>query len=105
MFALIEQKVKPGASAKQLFKEVEALLGEFSHGGFPHHLGHGVGLYPHEAPHLNPFWDDVFEEGDVFTVEPGLYSEELAHGMRLENNYRVTAGGVQLLTPFTLELV
>ena len=105
VFALIEQKVKPGASAKQLFKEVEALLGEFSHGVFPHHLGHGVGLYPHEAPHLNPFWDDVFEEGDVFTVEPGLYSEELAHGMRLENNYRVTAGGVQLLTPFTLELV
>ena len=27
--------------------------------GMPHHLGHGVGLQPHEYPHLNPKWDDV----------------------------------------------
>ncbi len=105
VFALIEREVRPGTSAKQIFTSVQSLLAEFPHGEFSHHLGHGVGLYPHEAPHLNPFWDDLFEEGDVFTVEPGLYSEALAHGMRLENNYRVTADGVELLTPFNLELV
>jgi len=77
---------------------------EFLPGGFSHHLGHGIGLYPHEAPHLNPNWDDRFEEGDVFTVEPGLYSDELRGGIRLENNYRVTAGGVELLTEFSLSL-
>lgn len=105
VFVLIEREVKPGVHAKRIFEAVDRLLGEFQQGVFPHHLGHGVGLYPHEAPHLNPYWDDVFEEGDVFTVEPGLYGDELAHGMRLENNYRVTADSVELLTPFSLELV
>jgi Xaa-Pro aminopeptidase len=104
VFALIEREVRPGVRAKQIFESVQQLLDGFPDGTFPHHLGHGVGLYPHEAPHLNPFWDDVFEQGDVFTVEPGLYGEELAFGMRLENNYRVTDNGVHLLTPFNLEL-
>ena len=105
VFALIEREVQPRANAKQVYQQVNDLLAGFQQGEFPHHLGHGVGLYPHEAPHLNPHWDDLFEEGDVFTVEPGLYSDALAHGMRLENNYRVTSDGVQLLTPFSLELV
>jgi Xaa-Pro dipeptidase len=63
-----------------------------------------VGLFPHEAPHLNPHWDDAFAEGDVFTAEPGLYHEDLRCGLRLEQNYRVTAGGVELLTAFELGL-
>jgi Xaa-Pro aminopeptidase len=69
-------------------------------------LGHGIGLFPHEGPHLNPRpeWDDVFEEGDVFTVEPGLYTPEMRAGIRLENDYLVTATGVELLSDFPLEL-
>jgi Xaa-Pro aminopeptidase len=61
-------------------------------------------LFPHEAPHLNPNWDDVFEVGDVFTAEPGLYAPELRAGMRLENDYLVTETGVELLSDFPLEL-
>jgi Xaa-Pro aminopeptidase len=53
--------------------------------GFPHHLGHGVGLQPHEFPHLNPKWDEVLMEGEVFTCEPGMYADELRAGMRIEN--------------------
>ena len=71
---------------------------------FEHHLGHGIGLFPHEAPHINPMWDDTFEEGEVIAVEPGLYAPELREGVRLENNYLITADGVELLTPFTMEL-
>ena len=71
---------------------------------FNHHLGHGVGLAPHEAPHLNPNWDDTFQAGDFFTAEPGLYHEELRAGMRLEQNYVVTDSGVKLLTDWPLEL-
>ena len=73
-------------------------------GVFNHHLGHGIGLFPHEAPHLNPFWDDTFELGDVFTAEPGLYAPELLAGLRLENDYLVTETGVQRLTNFPLQL-
>jgi Xaa-Pro dipeptidase len=71
---------------------------------FNHHLGHGVGLAPQEGPHLNPRWDDVFEVGDFFAVEPGLYHEDLRFGVRLEENYLVTADGVEKLTDYPLEL-
>jgi Xaa-Pro aminopeptidase len=46
----------------------------------------------------------VFEEGEVFTAEPGLYGPELRAGIRLENDYLVTKAGVELLSDFSLEL-
>ena len=63
-----------------------------------------VALAGHEAPHLNPNWDDTFQAGEVIAVEPGLYAPELRAGIRLENNYLVTETGVELLSDFPLEL-
>lgn len=104
VFALVESTVRPGVSCRQLFEDVQVLLDKSAPWVFNHHLGHGVGLLPHEGPHLNPHWDDVFEEGDFFTAEPGLYHEELRHGIRLEENYVVTGDGVTRLTDFPLDL-
>lgn len=104
VFAHLQATVKPGKSCKELFNEVQAMLDKAPYGTFAHHLGHGIGLYPHETPHLNPHWDDVFEVGDVFTAEPGLYGPELKAGMRLENDYLVTETGVELLSDFPLDL-
>ncbi len=104
IFAHVERTVRPGTSARALFQQAQTLLDEAPCGVFNHHLGHGIGLFPHEAPHLNPHWDDTFQVGDVFTVEPGLYAPELKAGMRIENDYLVTETGVELLTPFPLEL-
>lgn len=104
VFVHIQRTVRPGKSCAELFRECDAILRESPVGVFDHHLGHGIGLFPHETPHLNPNWDDVFQEGDVFTAEPGLYAPELRAGMRLENNYLVTASGVRLLSDFPLEL-
>ncbi|MEX2174695.1 MAG: Xaa-Pro peptidase family protein [Pirellulaceae bacterium] len=105
VFEHVEASVKPGKSCKELFHECAAILHQSPVGVFNHHLGHGIGLFPHEAPHLNPHWDDTFEVGDVFTCEPGLYDEQaLRAGIRLENDYLVTATGVENLSPFPLEL-
>lgn len=104
VFPLVEQRVRPGVSCRELFNEVQRMLDAVRPGAFNHHLGHGIGLFPHEAPHLNPHWDDVFEVGDVFTVEPGMYAPELRGGIRLENNYLVTETGVELLSEFELGL-
>lgn len=101
----VEETVRPGKSCRELFSEVQAMLDQHREGAFFHHLGHGFGLFPHETPHLNPNWNDSFEVGDVFTAEPGLYYEELQAGIRLEQNYLVTADGVERLTSFPLDLV
>lgn len=104
VFPVVESSVRPGLSCKAFFELIQRQLDEYMPGVFNHHLGHGVGLFPHEAPHLNPRWDDRFEIGDVFTVEPGLYTPELRAGIRLENQYLVTESGVELLTDFPLGL-
>lgn len=105
VFPLVESTVRPGVSCRQLFEQVQVLLDKSAPWVFNHHLGHGVGLLPHEGPHLNPHWDDTFEEGDFFTAEPGLYHDDLRHGIRLEENYLVTADGVERQTDYPLALV
>ena len=104
VFQMIESTVKPGVRCREVFDRAQAILDQAEVGVFNHHLGHGIGLFPHEGPHLNPNWDDVFEVGDVFTAEPGLYAETLQAGMRIENDYLVTESGVENLSPFPLEL-
>lgn len=100
----VEENARPGKRARELFEEAQVMLDKAPVGVFNHHLGHGIGLYPHEAPHLNPHWDDVLQVGEVFTAEPGLYAPELKAGMRIENDYLVTETGVELLSDFPLEL-
>ena len=105
VFEHVAKTVRPGKSCKELFHECDAILHDAPFGTFNHHLGHGIGLFPHETPHLNPHWDDTFEVGDVFTCEPGLYDEPILRaGMRLENDYLVTEAGVENLSPFSMEL-
>ncbi|MDQ6955390.1 MAG: Xaa-Pro peptidase family protein [Mariprofundaceae bacterium] len=51
--------------------------------GFFHGTGHGVGLQIHELPRISSR-DDILQEKQVVTVEPGLYYPELG-GIRLED--------------------
>lgn len=104
VFPMIEGTVRPGVKCRAVFDKASKMLAGTEGWVFNHHLGHGVGLAPHEAPRLNPNWDDAFEVGDYFTVEPGLYHEELRHGIRLEQNYVVTASGVELVSDWALTL-
>jgi Xaa-Pro aminopeptidase len=72
--------------------------------GFPHSLGHGVGLQVHEKPHMGQR-SDPLEVGDVVAVEPGLYVRGVG-GVRLEDTVLVSEGGLEFLTdplPYDLE--
>jgi Xaa-Pro aminopeptidase len=64
---------------------------------FPHHSGHGIGLGHPEPPYLTAESDDILLDGDVVTLEPGLYVNRVG-GMRFERNYLITATGFELLT-------
>jgi Xaa-Pro aminopeptidase len=67
--------------------------------GYVHSLGHGVGLDIHEKPSfaLNPTNHDLIEEGDILTIEPGLYFPERELGVRIEDTFVVTAAGAETL--------
>jgi len=104
-FGIVERMGRPGVRCRDIYAAVhEWLNGDPALGKWNSHLGHGIGLFVHEIPHLNPAWDETLEEGDVVAVEPALYGPELRAGIRLENDYRVTASGLENLSPFPLGL-
>ncbi|HEY7535718.1 MAG TPA: Xaa-Pro peptidase family protein [Thermodesulfobacteriota bacterium] len=66
--------------------------------GFIHSTGHGLGLEIHEPPRVG-FSEGVLKEGNVITVEPGLYYERLG-GVRIEDVVVVKKDGCLNLTRY-----
>jgi Xaa-Pro aminopeptidase len=74
--------------------------------GYVHNLGHGVGFQLHEQPIFRKAAgaEGVIAEGDVFTLEPGLYDPNAGYGVRLEDLIRLGPGGLENLTPLPYDL-
>ncbi|MDQ6772526.1 MAG: M24 family metallopeptidase [Candidatus Dormibacteraeota bacterium] len=107
--------IRAGVDGRDVHREACASLVERGYGttteGFEgdaegarmtHSLGHGVGLDVHEPPYLGLLAYPL-QEGDVVTVEPGLYKMGLG-GVRVEDTGVVTAGGFRNLTRLTRSL-
>ncbi|MFV0415737.1 MAG: M24 family metallopeptidase [Chthoniobacterales bacterium] len=104
-------EMKPGRPGKSIheglvtfFKE-EGYPTEIRKGrwqGFFHGTGHGLGLDLHESPR---FAATNFKEGQVMTVEPGIYIPGLG-GVRHEDDVLITKTGIRVLSkigkPFEL---
>jgi Xaa-Pro aminopeptidase len=69
--------------------------------GYVHNLGHGVGFDLHEFPTFKKAsgGEGVLREGDVFTIEPGLYDPEASWGVRIEDLVHLGPDGLESLTP------
>ncbi len=72
--------------------------------GFVHGVGHGVGLEIHESPRIGRKSTEVLAEGDVITIEPGLYYPQWG-GIRMEDMVLVTASGPRNLTQFSKQFI
>jgi Xaa-Pro aminopeptidase len=108
-FTLARDAVRPGARAA----DYQALVCDFFEAkgyatlrsnpktldGYVHGLGHGVGLDIHEKPSFSLIAtnEDRIEEGDVITIEPGLYFPDRELGVRIEDTFVVTKDGVETL--------
>ena len=65
---------------------------------FGHGLGHGVGLEVHENIRINKRGDTVLENGYVFSIEPGIYVNNLG-GVRIEDLFTIENNKLVNLSP------
>jgi Xaa-Pro aminopeptidase len=89
--------------------EVDAVARELIENGglgeqFGHGLGHGVGLEIHEAPTLSKRSEDTLAQGNVVTVEPGVYLPG-RFGIRIEDLVVVQEDGARTLTAIDKQLI
>jgi Xaa-Pro aminopeptidase len=98
------EAIASGAAGEAVDAVAREEIAAAGHGErFGHGLGHGVGLEVHEAPRLSPRSDDVLAEGEVVTVEPGIYLPgEL--GVRIEDLVVVADDGCRNLSSLPKEL-
>jgi Xaa-Pro aminopeptidase len=113
MIQEIERSLKPGITNVELDEKVRGTLKgtKFEKHSYFGVLGHSIGIGPFESPVVGDpaaTGEKVFkfEPGMIFSFEPGVFVDAVG-GVRLENQYLVTATGTESLerTPYDERLL
>jgi Xaa-Pro aminopeptidase len=100
VYAAALDHCKPGASLAQLDALIRAGIAEAGYPGQPTHpVAHGVGARAHEPPYAHQAGGGTIEAGMVLAIEPGIYWEG-GGGLRVEDNFLITADGAERLGTF-----
>jgi len=90
----------PGASLAELDVLVRDGIDELGYPEQPSHpICHGVGARAHEPPYAHQAGGGTVTEGMVLAIEPGCYWQG-GGGLRVEDNFLITAGGAEKLSSF-----
>jgi len=85
-------KAEPQKSLHHLSYEFLEKIGYAKY--FTHKIGHFLGLDVHDLGDYN----EPLKEGDIITIEPGIYIPEEGIGIRIEDNYWIVKDGVLCLS-------
>ena len=99
--------IEEGADCRGVDKVARDIIyGAGYEGCFGHGLGHGVGMYIHEAPRLSQGAKEGAKliSGQIVTVEPGIYLEG-KYGCRIEDMVCVQPGGKHNFTHSPKEMI
>lgn len=98
-----ERELRAGASCQSVY---DAMRGVFEAANvadyFTTHGGHGLGAAHPEAPFIVRHSTESLISGDVVTLEPGLYINDI--GIRIEHNYLITDTGYERLSNHAISL-
>jgi Xaa-Pro dipeptidase len=91
---------RPGRSFAELDRRVREGIDALGFPGQPSHpVLHGIGARAHEPPYAHQAVEAEIAEGMVLAIEPGCYWPE-GGGLRVEDNFLVTATAPRKLSPF-----
>ncbi|MDY2661707.1 MAG: Xaa-Pro peptidase family protein [Bariatricus massiliensis] len=101
----VEAVMRPGATGLEAYEaSLKAIKGteyeKYNYGG----IGHGIGVFVHEIPFMGSNSTAVLEEGNIVTVEPGIYIPGWG-GVRIEDQVLITKDGIENLITARKELI
>ena len=99
------QALRAGVPCKEVYQAAyDVLAAEDKAQYFRHSLGHGVGLEIHEGYNASPRSGDVYQTGNVTSVEPGIYLPD-KFGIRIEDVLYLSPHGRENLSNITKKLI
>jgi Xaa-Pro aminopeptidase len=91
-----------GAAVDRAARSVIETAGYADH--FPHRTGHGLGIDIHEPPYIAATNTAGLAEGNVFSIEPGIYFAG-RYGIRLEDIVILRGNGPEILSGMPRDIV
>ncbi len=99
------EKARAGIPAKEIDRAArKSLENDGLARYFIHPVGHGIGMQIHEAPMLSSNNSYLLSEGNVVTIEPGVYIPGLG-GVRIEDDIVIQKNGCRVLSTSPRHLI